>query len=148
MLVTIKSFSYRKGYPIDHSGHGGGFVFDCRMILNPGKIEKFTTLSGLDQETADWFETNSASIYQSYLSQVITITQAHINAFLERGFTSVAINFGCTGGQHRSVFMTEKFKDHLNHIYNNKHSINKIEFKIEHTEQENWPQAASRNRQW
>ncbi|MGC8865664.1 MAG: RapZ C-terminal domain-containing protein [Bacteroidales bacterium] len=111
LKVTVMSFSYRKGLPADTSGNGGGFIFDCRALPNPGREQQFKSLTGnhpavieyLSQspEVADFFENCKNLILQS------------VNNYLQRGFTHLLVCFGCTGGQHRSVFMATRMAELL-----------------------------------
>ena len=111
MLVTIYSFSYKKGIPVDESGNGGGYVFDCRSTHNPGKYEQYKTLTGLDQPVIDFLEQDGEIL--SFLESVYKLVDHHVARFLERGFTNLQVSFGCTGGQHRSVYCAEHLATHL-----------------------------------
>lgn len=106
LQILVQSFSYRKGYPEDPTGNGGGFVFDCRGILNPYKFENLKYLTGKDKEVEEFFveKTDMPEFIES-IKKIIDIT---INNYLEREFSDLQINFGCTGGQHRSVYSAEK----------------------------------------
>lgn len=107
LIIDIHSFSYKKGgIPKDDSGNGGGFVFDCRGILNPGRIEEYKTLTGNDVGVQDYLETKTEM--PAFLKSVQDLISINIRNYLERGFENLQINFGCTGGQHRSVYSAIK----------------------------------------
>ena len=107
LQVSINSFSYKKGIPDDSTGNGGGFVFDCRGIHNPGRYERYMCLTGKDKEVIEFFKKNSR--IDEFLGKVMKVVDINIQCFIERGFTDLMINFGCTGGQHRSVYCAENF---------------------------------------
>ena len=111
MLVTIYSFSYKRGIPADASGNGGGYVFDCRSTHNPGKYDQYKTLTGLDQPVIDFLEQDGEIL--TFLEHVDALVDHHVARFLERGFTHLQVSFGCTGGQHRSVYCAEHLAKHL-----------------------------------
>lgn len=111
LVVLIQSFSFRDGYPADVEGHGGGFVFDCRALPNPHHVPELRDLTGADQPVADWLE-RSVEV-QEFWENVREIVEAHVEKYVTRGFSSLTVSFGCTGGQHRSVFMAEKLAHHL-----------------------------------
>ncbi|MGB5008447.1 MAG: RNase adapter RapZ, partial [Ferruginibacter sp.] len=102
LVITINSFSYRKGIPADISENGGGYVFDMRGILNPGRIDEYKTQSGLDKPVKDFLEQQTDM--PVFLNGVYSIIDISVTDYIKRGFKSLMINFGCTGGQHRSVF--------------------------------------------
>lgn len=109
--VEVCSFSYRKGIPDDTGGNGGGYVFDCRAIHNPGKYEEYRSLTGMDREVADFLEKNSDA--GAFLEHVYALVDNHVRTYVRRGFTRLMICFGCTGGQHRSVYCAEKTAGHI-----------------------------------
>lgn len=113
--VLVTSFSFRKGIPEDPSGNGGGYVFDCRALPNPGKIEYYRSFTGMDREVEDFFRDKPQ--VPEFLSSVFRLADAHVERFLERGFTHMMISFGCTGGQHRSVYCAGKMASHLKEKY-------------------------------
>lgn len=118
LKVTIHSFSYKKcGIPADPSGNGGGFIFDCRFIYNPGREAEFKLLTGLDKEVAVFLEEQKEM--QNFLKNIFEIIDPAIENYLERNFTDLMISFGCTGGQHRSVYASEKTKQHIEGKFKN-----------------------------
>ncbi|WP_332020924.1 RapZ C-terminal domain-containing protein [Kaistella sp.] len=107
LTIDIHSFSYKKGgIPKDETGNGGGFAFDCRGILNPGRIEEYKAQTGCDIGVQEFLETKTEM--PKFLSLVKEIVSINIDNYLERNFEHLQINFGCTGGQHRSVYCAEK----------------------------------------
>ena len=111
LTVEVISFSYRKGYPANNDGNGGGFVFDCRFLNNPGRYEEYKLLTGKDQRVTDFL--NSNSCIEEFLRNVWNIIDRAVEAYAERGFSSLQVSFGCTGGQHRSVYSAEETAKHL-----------------------------------
>ncbi|MBQ2540549.1 MAG: phosphotransferase [Paludibacteraceae bacterium] len=116
LTVTIYSFSFRRGIPADESGNGGGYVFDCRSTHNPGKYDEYKSLTGLDQPVIDFLEADGEIL--TFLESVDRLVDHHVERFLERGFTHLQVSFGCTGGQHRSVYCAEHLARHLKEKYN------------------------------
>ena len=109
--VKVYSFSYKKGIPADMSGNGGGYVFDCRSIHNPGRYEPYKKLTGRDVEVIRFLEDDGEII--GFLDHVYGIVDPHVETYSRRGFTSLTVSFGCTGGQHRSVYCAEHLARHL-----------------------------------
>jgi aminoglycoside/choline kinase family phosphotransferase len=115
LTVTINSFSYRRGIPADPSKHGGGFVFDCRAIHNPGRYESFATLTGKDEAVGKFLEKEAG--IQKFLKPVFSIIDQTVETYLQRKFTKLTVSFGCTGGRHRSVYCAGALADHLRSKY-------------------------------
>ena len=111
LTVTVISFSYKKGYPASCDDNGGGFVFDCRFLNNPGRHEQYKALTGKDQPVINFLHKNST--IDRFLEHVWSIIDEAIEVYQLRGFTSLQIAFGCTGGQHRSVFSAEHTARHI-----------------------------------
>ncbi len=111
LTVSVTSFAFKRGYPQDTEGHGGGSVFDCRGLPNPGRLPEFEERSGRDQGVADFLE--RSSVVQEFWENVRGIVDMNVDSYISRSFSSLAVSFGCTGGQHRSVFMAEKLAAHL-----------------------------------
>ena len=126
LKVRIYSFSYQKGIPQDESGNGGGYVFDCRSTHNPGRYEPYKKLTGLDAPVIKFLEDDGEVL--TFLDSVYKLADAHVRRYLERGFTHLMFSFGCTGGQHRSVYCAEHLARHLYEQFN-------IEISVCHREQ-------------
>ncbi len=124
LVVRTLSFSYRQGIPEDDTGHGGGYVFDCRAIHNPGKYDEYKDMTGLDQPVIDFLERDGEIL--TFLDSVYRLADAHVARYLQRGFTSLMFSFGCTGGQHRSVYSAQHLAEHLNRRFG-------IEVHVTHT---------------
>ncbi|MCF8372757.1 MAG: phosphotransferase [Bacteroidales bacterium] len=125
--VSIFSFSYRKGIPEDTSGNGGGFVFDCRAVHNPGRYEEYKTSTGKDQNVIDFFAKGTEM--NSFLESTIKLVDASVEKYISRKFNHLQVSYGCTGGQHRSVFCAENMARHLREKYD-------VEISLRHREQE------------
>ena len=115
LVVRVFSFSYKRGIPEDLSGNGGGYVFDCRSTHNPGRYEPYKKLTGLDQPVIDFLEKDGEIL--TFLESVYRLADAHVERYMERGFTDLMFSFGCTGGQHRSVYSAEHLAHHLHEKY-------------------------------
>ncbi|MBC7935278.1 MAG: phosphotransferase [Rhizobacter sp.] len=129
LVVTINSFSYKKGIPADPGENGGGFVFDMRGILNPGRFDEYKKQSGLDKPVKDFLDQRTKM--PNYLNSVFDIVDISVSDYIERGFASLMVNFGCTGGQHRSVFAAEALARHLKNKF-------KVKIILTHSNKENW----------
>jgi aminoglycoside/choline kinase family phosphotransferase len=127
LKVRIFSFSFHRQMPTDDSGNGGGYVFDARNLPNPGREEQFRQLTGMDAPVIDYLN-RQESVHQ-FLASVMSLVDASVSAYQRRGFKSLMVSFGCTGGQHRSVYLAEQLAKHLR---NN----NDIEVVVRHIEQE------------
>lgn len=113
--IQVLSFSYKKGMPIDNSGNGGGFVFDCRGIHNPGRYAEYKTKTGKDKDVIDFFKAHSD--IDKFFGNVVSVVKPTIENYIERGFNSLMISFGCTGGQHRSVYCAEAMTKYIREYY-------------------------------
>jgi len=125
LTVRINSFSYKEKIPADASGNGGGYVFDCRAIPNPGKLDEFKNLNGTDKAVKDFLDSMPEA--QKFLKNVINIVSQSIENYISRDWKDLMINFGCTGGQHRSVYFAEKLAEYLRSQYD-------IQVKVNHTQ--------------
>ena len=126
LVVRVYSFSYTKGIPEDESGNGGGYVFDCRSTHNPGRYEPYKKLTGLDEPVIRFLEDDGEIL--TFLDSVYKLADAHVRRYIQRGFTSLMFCFGCTGGQHRSVYSAQHLAEHIHDKFG-------IEVRICHREQ-------------
>ena len=126
LVVRIFSFAYKKGIPQDESGNGGGYVFDCRALENPGKYEHYKHFTGLDREVIQFLEDDGGVL--KFLDNVYTLADAHVKRYIERKFTNLMFCFGCTGGQHRSVYCAQHLAEHISKKFN-------VTVKLVHREQ-------------
>jgi len=115
LTITVYSFSFRKGIPEDRSGNGGGYVFDCRGTHNPGRYEQYKQMTGRDEPVIRFLEEDGEIL--PFLEHAMGLVTPHARRFLERGFTSLQVSFGCTGGQHRSVFCADRMARYLQETF-------------------------------
>ncbi len=115
LKVSINSFSYRESIPMDKSGNGGGFVFDCRCLPNPGRYDEYKNLTGKDQPVIDYL--NNKPEVNDFFDHIRSITDIAVKNYTDRKFQHLMISFGCTGGQHRSVYFAERLKKYLEKTY-------------------------------
>lgn len=111
LTVTIYSFSFHRGLPSDEAGHGGGFVFDARSIPNPGREERFKSLTGKDAPVIEYLE--QLESVRHFMASVTALVDASVSDYQRRGFRNLMVSFGCTGGQHRSVYFAEQLAKYL-----------------------------------
>jgi len=131
LTVRVMSFAYKKGIPNDATGNGGGFVFDCRAVNNPGKYERYKPFTGLDEPVVKFLEEDGEII--EFLKHVYALVDASVKRYVERGFTNLMVCFGCTGGQHRSVYCAQHLAEHVNEQFNVKVELVHREQNIEQT---------------
>lgn len=115
LTVRVSSFSYKKGIPDDPSGNGGGYVFDCRAMDNPGRYEQYKRLTGLDREVIDFLEERGE--IGEFLESCYSLVDRAVDNYLSRGFSSLMVSYGCTGGQHRSVYSAQHTAEHIKARY-------------------------------
>ena len=111
LTVKVFSFSYKKGYPEDLTGNGGGFMFDCRGMHNPGRYEEFKQLTGLDKSVANFLEEKGE--VQRFVDGAYGLVSPSVERYRKRGFSSLQVGFGCTGGRHRSVYCAQRLAERL-----------------------------------
>ncbi len=126
LVVRIYSFSYKKGIPQDGSGNGGGYVFDCRALNNPGRYERYTHFTGMDEPVIRFIEEDGEM--KPFLEEAYKLVDSSVKRYIERGFQHLMVCFGCTGGQHRSVYAAEKMARHINDTFG-------VEVRLIHREQ-------------
>lgn len=126
LVVRVLSFSYKKGIPADPSGNGGGFVFDCRAVNNPGKYERYTHFTGMDEPVIEFLEEDGE--IQPFMEQAFQLVDFSVKRYMDRGFQNLMVSFGCTGGQHRSVYAAERMAEHINQKFG-------VEVQLIHREQ-------------
>jgi aminoglycoside/choline kinase family phosphotransferase len=131
LTVRVGSFSFKRGYPDDETGHGGGFVFDCRALPNPGRHLEYRTMCGRDAGVVEYIERCPEAHH--FWRHVRSLVDAQIEEYLRRGFTSLSIGFGCTGGQHRSVYFAERVAAHV------RHEFPQATVRLTHREESIWP---------
>jgi aminoglycoside/choline kinase family phosphotransferase len=129
LIVHIHSFSYKNTIPVDNSGNGGGFVFDCRGILNPGRFDEFKKLSGKDKPVKDFLEQQTKM--PEFLNSIFDIVDISVDDYIKRSFSSLMVNFGCTGGQHRSVYAADALARHLRNKF-------KVKVELHHLQENSW----------
>jgi hypothetical protein len=131
LTVHVTSFSYRQGLPADETGHGGGFVFDCRALPNPGRFPEYAGVDGRQAPVAAFLETLPET--EAFWSHTHPLVDAHIESFQGRGFSDLSVAFGCTGGQHRSVYFAERLARHIRQRHPD------VMVQLEHSEEAKWP---------
>ncbi|UCG77039.1 MAG: phosphotransferase [Gemmatimonadota bacterium] len=136
LTVFVGSFRYAEGYPDDGTGHGGGFVFDCRSLPNPGREPEYFDRTGLDEDVVSFLEERPE--VEAFWHRARELADAHVEEYRRRGFSALSVNFGCTGGQHRSVYFAERLARHLHEKYEG------VEVRVTHREQADWPAGARR----
>ncbi len=135
LTVQLGSFRFAGGYPEDSSGHGGGFVFDCRGLPNPGREREYRTLTGLDAEVIRFLEEQPECA--AFYERARALVDAHVQDFQQRGFSCLTVNFGCAGGQHRSVYFVERLARHLRDAHPD------LTVQVTHRERPDWPHMAA-----
>jgi RNase adaptor protein for sRNA GlmZ degradation len=136
LTLHVGSFSYRRGYPEDGGEHGGGYVFDCRALPNPGRDPVLAGLSGFDEAVVRHLA-DSAEV-AAFCAHVEGLVDAQLEVYRARGFSSLGVWFGCTGGQHRSVYLAERLARHV------RERLPEVRVLVTHTESQRWPASAAR----
>ncbi|MBR5102077.1 MAG: phosphotransferase, partial [Muribaculaceae bacterium] len=131
LTVKVMSFAYKKGIPNDASGNGGGYVFDLRAVNNPGKYERYKPYNGNDEQVIKFLEDDGEIL--TYLDHAYALVDSSVKRYMERGFTNLMVCFGCTGGQHRSVYCAQHLAEHVNKKFNVKVELVHREQNIEQT---------------
>ena len=131
LTVKVMSFAYKKGIPDDSTGNGGGYVFDCRAVNNPGKYERYKPFTGLDEPVITFLEEDGEIL--RFLDHAYALVDASVKRYMERGFSNLSVCFGCTGGQHRSVYSAQHLAEHLNQKFGVKVELVHREQNIERT---------------
>ena len=132
LIVHIHSFGFHvSGIPVDSTGHGGGFVFDCRGLPNPGREAVYRSMTGLDVPVQEYF--SHFPEVRRFAETAATLVEQTIQSYQKQNFTNLMVSFGCTGGQHRSVYQAELLRQQLIHQ-------EETLVKVTHMEQERWPQ--------
>ena len=138
LTIQVGSFSFRHGYPEDSGGHGGGFVFDLRALHNPGRYAEYSELCGLDRPVITFLET--VPEVDRFWDHVRSLIDLQVETYLTRGFSSLSVHFGCTGGQHRSVYFAERLARHIGKRFPETHVV------VSHREERRWPANAAARR--
>jgi aminoglycoside/choline kinase family phosphotransferase len=131
LTVYLYSFSYRRGYPEDVSGHGGGYVFDCRALPNPGRLAEYRGVTGLDPGVREYLEGKDETA--GFWEHVRSLVMSQIETYIGRDFSALTVSFGCTGGQHRSVYFAERLRSHL------AEAVPAVQVRLHHREEPYWP---------
>lgn len=136
LTVHLFSFSYKRGYPEAPNEHGGGFVFDCRALRNPGRESEYRPLSGLDPPVVRFLDGRPEAA--EFWERARGLVESQVETYRDRGFRSLSVAFGCTGGQHRSVYFVERMARHLHERFP------EVMVRLRHREASTWPEAATR----